>query len=111
MAPGGTLAWAWEESEVREGNTARRKRARVQEKADGELRELSKDGGRGGRYTEREQRARKMEALLDAVFFPISVYIYRCRKVSWSCSKKLALQPVLTPHPLKLVLKSSHQSN
>ena len=66
MAPGGTLAWAWEESEVREGNTARRKRARVQEKADGELRELSKDGGRN---TEREQIARKMEALLDAVFF------------------------------------------
>ena len=45
MAPGGTLAWAWEESEVREGNTARRKRARVQENADGELRELGKDGG------------------------------------------------------------------
>ena len=75
MAPGGTLAWAWEESEVREGNTARRKRARVQEKADGELRELGKDGGRGGRDTEREQIARKMEALLDAVFSDFCVYL------------------------------------
>ena len=61
-----------------EGKVRKAGRARV--KADGEPRELGKDAARGGRDTERDEIARKMAALLDAVF-SIFPYIYRCRKI------------------------------
>ena len=54
---------------------------RARGKADGEPRELGKDAARGRRDTKRDEIARKMAALLDAVFSPIFLYIYRCSKI------------------------------